>query len=1088
METIRSKTVQRAAIVRPAAVPAPAARRVQASSLRVSSPADAAEKEAEATARRVVAMPESGVRDGRKTASPHVARFAGAMRQPEEVQRKGEGAPNVGANVAAEIQAASGSGSPLPLSVRRFMEPRFKADFSGVRIHTGEKSAKLNRQLNARAFAVGEQIFFGRGQFRPETAEGRELIAHELTHTVQQGAAPPQARRSEDVSVAQQSPRQVQRLGLSDALDHFAGAANAIPGFRMFTIVLGVNPINMSRVERSAANILRALVEFIPGGALIVAALDNYGIFEKAGTWVEQQIKALGMTGSLIRDGIDRFLDSLSWSDIFDLGGVWERAKSIFTEPIGRIIDTAKSIGIGIITFVKDAIVRPLAGLAEGTRGYDLLKAVMGKDPITGDAFPRNADTLIGGFMKLIGQEEVWGNLKKANAVARAWAWFQGALAALMGFVEAIPATFMTAVKSLEIADLVLLPRAFAKVAGVFGNFIGSFISWAGNAVWNLLEIVFDVVSPGAFGYIKKTGGALKSILRNPLPFVGNLVKAAKLGFSNFAANFGTHLKAGLIEWLTGSMPGIYIPKAFSLGEIVKFVFSVLGISWANIRAKLVKAVGETAVTVLETTFDVVSTLVTQGPAAAWDKIKEQLGSLKDMVIGGITDFVVDAVTKKAVPKLLALFIPGAGFISAILTIYDTVMVFVNKISKIAQVVTGFINSIVSIASGAIGAAASRVENTLAGLLSLAISFLAGFAGLGNVSAKLMGIINSKVRAPIDKALDAMVAWIVATAKKLGKFLVKGAKSVVDAVSTWWKTRVPFTSHKGKSHKLFFSGEGEGARLKVASAEMFTEEFIARVEAVFAADPQAKAFGATYLSRARGKKADVDRAKSMVEQARKGQLVGVKMYEKKLQEAVGYLAVEVGFLVDLLPENQVTTLEVQAGDFVSIPYRGTTRRAEILTISKDRLHYYMDALSEQGTLTTTSFLARWKKDIVPSPEKGSRETYVGSTPGKASATGRTLIRVVYLEAKPTRIRTTEKGVVEVRWNDSDPDSWHPLADCDMSHHPTDAVDYWNDTGRLYGPKAPEVRAWMLDYKNYMLEPASINRSRASKNNSRYKHP
>ena len=110
--------------------------------------------------------------------------------------------------------------------------------------------------------------------------------------------------------------------------------------------------------------------------------------------------------------------------------------------------------------------------------------------------------------------------------------------------------------------DIILLPRAFMKVAAVFGDFIGNFVSWAGTAIWNLLEIIFDVVSPGAFGYIKKTGAALKSILKNPLPFVGNLVKAAKLGFQNFADNFGTHLKAGLIDWLTGSLPGVYIPKA----------------------------------------------------------------------------------------------------------------------------------------------------------------------------------------------------------------------------------------------------------------------------------------------------------------------------------------------------------------------------------------------------------------------------------------------------------------------------------------------------------------------------------------------
>jgi hypothetical protein len=469
------------------------------------------------------------------------------------------------------------------------------------------------------------------------------------------------------------------------------------------------------------------------------------------------------------------FIDSLSLGDIFDLGGVWDRAKRIFTDPIDRLIQLAKNVVNGIIDLVKDAILRPLAALAAETRGWDLLTAVLGKNPITGDAVPRNADTLIGGFMKLINQTEVWDNMKKARAVPRAWAWFQGAMEALIGFVSEIPGLAIAAFKSLELFDIVLVPRAIIKVGRVFANFLGRFISWAGNAVWNLLEIIFDSVSPGAWGYIKKTGGALKSILRNPLPFVGNLVKAAKLGFSNFAGNFLTHLKAGLINWLTGSLPGIYIPKSFDLKEIVKFVLSVLGLSWANVRQKLVKATNETIVKALETTFDIVVTLVRDGPAAAWEKIKEQLSNLKEMAIGAITDFVVDTVVKKAIPKLIAMFIPGAGFISAIISIYDTVMVFVQKIKQIMAVVTAFIDSIVAIANGVIGAAAAKVESILANLLSLAIAFLAGFAGLGKVADKIMGVIN-KIRAPIDKAIDWLVNWIVTAAKKLFAAIFSGKK------------------------------------------------------------------------------------------------------------------------------------------------------------------------------------------------------------------------------------------------------------------------------------------------------------------------
>ena len=771
---------------------------------KVSKPTESAELEAEATARKIIRMRES------ESASPK----AGAAPR-DTVQRAA--APSAETTPAGARVNIPG-GSPLPASLRRDMEPRFGASFGNVRVHTGDAAAGQSAALNARAFTVGEHVFFARNEYQPQSASGRELIAHELTHTIQQGAA---VQRSVDTTVMQRSEPRVQRLGISDALDWIADKANYLPGFRLLTIVLGMNPINFASVDRSAANILRALLELIPlWGVLLAQALDNYGIFAKVGAWVEGQIRSLGLVGSALKGALDKFLDSLSWTDIFDLGDVYERGKRIFTDPIDRLIEFGKSLVTAIIGFIREAILLPLAKLAEGTRGYDLLKVVLGRDPITDEPVPQSPEALIGGFMKFIGEEEIWQNLQKANAVARAWAWFQGALEGLLGFVRQIPTLFVTALNSLELVDLVLPPKAFLKIAGVFGGFALRFVTWAGNAVWTLLEIIFEVVSPATLAYLKKTGAALKGILKNPLPFVRNLVRAAKLGFQNFADNFLTHLKAGLIEWLTGSLPGVYIPQAFTLGEIVKFVFSVLGLTWANIRPKLVKVVGETAVKAMETGFDIVVTLVTEGPAAAWEKIQQHLSNLKDMVIGGITDFVVETVVKKAVPKLIAMFIPGAGFISAIISIYDTIMVFVDKLSRIVAVVKGFVDSIVDIASGAIEGAAKRVESTLAGVLSLAISFLAGFVGLGDVAEKVMGVIL-KIRATVDKAIDALIAWIVTAAKKL----FTAAKAGVRAIIGWWKTKTSFKAG-GEAHTLSFAGEGAAAKLVLASAPRPVEQFL----------------------------------------------------------------------------------------------------------------------------------------------------------------------------------------------------------------------------------------------------------------------
>jgi hypothetical protein len=851
VEAVQHKTTNRAATVqKPAAslkgvqrkaVAAKGSLQLQ-SSLKVSSPKDPAEKEADVTAKKIMrmAVPESSiayVRTGSegvfrqvkkeekekkvqtKLQSPYITRFAntGIFTQPkkkedEKIQRKAEGQPNVASNVAADIQSSMAAGSPLPLSVRRFMEPRFQADFSNVRIHTGEQSARLNTQVNAQAFTMGNQIFFGKDKFQPEQSEGKELIAHELTHTIQQGAA---IQRSEDVTVTQQSPPQVQRLGLSDALDYFADKANLIPGFRMFTIILGVNPINMSTVDRSAANILRAIVEFIPGGGLITRALDNYGVFEKVGAWVEQQIKTLGMVGSAFKQAITQFLDSLSWRDIFDLGGVWNRAKRIFTEPIDRIINFAKGLITGILKFVKDAILKPLAALAQGTRGYDLLKAILGEDPITGEPVPRNADTLIGGFMKLIGQEEVWENIKKGNAIARAWAWFQGALAGLLGFVRSIPRRIIDIITSLTIQDVVSITGVFSKVVGALASIAGEFISWGLKQVISLLEILFSVVAPGVMPYIKKAQAAFMTILKNPIGFVGNLVRAGKQGFQMFADNILTHLKAALIKWLVGPLAeaGVYIPQSFSLIEIVKLVLSVLGLTWQNIRSKLLKIIPEPVLVVLEKTASILVTLVKDGPAAAWEQIKAELSELKDQLIAQVTQMISIEVVKAAIMKLVSMLNPAGAVVQAIIATYNTITFFIEKINQIAAVVASFIDSISAIAAGQVANAAKRVEQTMANTLTVVIAFLAKFAGLGNIPNKVVGIVK-KIRQPIDKGLDKIVAWLGKMLEKAKALFGKKDKDKDGVSSTVIKE--PF-SMGSASHTLTATLKGEVILLTMAS-------------------------------------------------------------------------------------------------------------------------------------------------------------------------------------------------------------------------------------------------------------------------------
>ncbi len=697
-----------------------------------------------------------------------------APAEQEKLQRRAHtsGAGAVDAPVQSAIRGKLTGGRPLAGEVRTYMEPRFQADFSTVRVHNDPDSAKLSNRLSARAFTYQNHIFFSRDQYQPGTSSGKELLAHELTHTIQQGHA---VQRQPQVSTSS-TPPPIQRSAVGEILDWIADKANYIPGFRMFTIILGVNPINMQSVDRSAANILRALIEFMPGGALITSALDNHGIFTKIATWMEQKVKALGMVGQMFKNALMDFIDSLGLSDLapWNWGDVWDRAKRIFTDPIGRLIDFAKGVVSDIITFIKDAILKPLAALAKGTRGYDLLCALLGEDPITGEPVPRNADTLIGGFMKLIGQEEIWNNLKKGNAVARAWAWFQGALAGLLAFARSIPGRIINILTSLTIQDIVTVAGAFTKIVGAFAGIAGEFMGWAFNQVVSLLEILFSVVAPGVMPYIKKAKAAFVAILKNPIGFVGNLVRAGKLGFQMFAGNIVLHLKTALIKWIVGPLAdaGVYIPKSFSLIEILKLVLSVLGLTWQAIRAKLVKIIPDPVLTVLEKTVGILVTLVKDGPVAAWKQIKAELSELKDQLIGMIIQMVSTEIVKAAIVKLVSMLNPAGAVIQAIIAIYNTISFFIAKIQQIAAVVGAFINSIAAIAAGQVSAAAQKVEQTMANTLTVVIAFLAKFAGLGGIPAKIVGIIN-KIRKPIDKALDKIVGWLGAMLKKLASKVVQ---------------------------------------------------------------------------------------------------------------------------------------------------------------------------------------------------------------------------------------------------------------------------------------------------------------------------
>lgn len=116
----------------------------------------------------------------------------------QHIMRKESGISSglpVSSSFASSLISSKGGGSPLPKATKNMMETAFKTDFSSVKIHIGSQASEMSKRINAKAFTYGNNIYFGEGQFNTSSREGKHLLAHELTHVLQQSGGQGRVQR-----------------------------------------------------------------------------------------------------------------------------------------------------------------------------------------------------------------------------------------------------------------------------------------------------------------------------------------------------------------------------------------------------------------------------------------------------------------------------------------------------------------------------------------------------------------------------------------------------------------------------------------------------------------------------------------------------------------------------------------------------------------------------------------------------------------------------------------------------------------------------------------------------------------------------
>jgi hypothetical protein len=272
-----------------------------------------------------------------------------------------------------------------------------------------------------------------------------------------------------------------------------------------------------------------------------------------------------------------------------------------------------------------------------------------------------------------------------------------------------------------------------------------------------------------------RVAGVVGEIIAHPIRFLGNLIAGVSDGIAGFRDNFLKHLKEGFVSWIFGAVAGagITLPKTFDIKSIFGLIMQVLGLTWQGIRRIAVTEVGEPMVRTLEVVSEPIRVLITDGPHALWDWIKEKVSDLKNAFMEEVQRWLVTSVVKAGITWLMSLLTPASAFVKACKAIYDIIKFFVERGRQILTLVTAVVDSVADIAAGSTKAAAAKVEDALATSIPVAIGFLASLLGLGDISGTIRRFIT-KIREPVAKAVTWVIHKVVNLARSAGKLLGLG--------------------------------------------------------------------------------------------------------------------------------------------------------------------------------------------------------------------------------------------------------------------------------------------------------------------------
>lgn len=492
------------------------------------------------------------------------------------------------------------------------------------------------------------------------------------------------------------------------------------------------------------------------------------------------------------------FIASVFDALISAINTIFDAVRSV----VNTILNAARDFAIGLIRLAAAA----LKGLIEAFGAF--LKGLV--EGLLGNIFPGLARALMAAIDAAVDLAS-----RAIDVVANTL------VTAVNTIVETLRAGVMALINVFQGAVNAALSLARAAMTGDWSAFLLQLLEAACRVVGIDPQQIYQLIG--------RAQDTVQLIVDNPGLFFSNLLNSLLGGFRRFADNFVTHLQAGIIGWLTGSLggAGITIPQRFDLMGVIGLVGQILGLTWQNLRQRIVRFVGERGAQVIEFVSGYVETLIQGGWSALWERIQQDLGTLRDMVFEQIRSFLVERIIMGAVTRLATLFNPVGALVNIILAAYQFYTFIRDQLQRIMQVVTIIVDAISNIARSILGPAQERIEGFFASLLPLAIDLLARLIGLGNVGGRVREILQ-RVQDSLWRAIDRLIERVVGLFRGGGSGNRNMAQespspSTIDENLIGERLSI---STRGESHSLYILRQGNNAVEMIASNPMTVQQRI----------------------------------------------------------------------------------------------------------------------------------------------------------------------------------------------------------------------------------------------------------------------